>query len=294
MIKTAEEGKRKNMKYIALIPLLITTVCPVFAANVVNDDNKGCNVSTLLTTDGSVELIADWSINTINLAWYNNDERMNVDAASQSCKYGDVIKIPTVQPRHGYNLVGWRVRQPSAFDLSTLDATIGGNAYYAYTKVDDVRYCFDNSSNLWAAQNITCPDGDEPFKPDLVNVNDWKVEFSYGVIRGTAICSNTEGVRDNYANDMWNSLEYPGNVTWEPVTDNSGEGRGCWCNITGYAENVQGVYVSVFAPWVFWNNMNAYNCPRWCAESCAEELIKNVDFNNSFRRAMFGITVPRS
>ena len=113
------------MKKLLLLFLFIFT-SPVFGSGIEsNTASAPCTNNTLETYSGNSNLQADWQPNTINLRWYNENERLTVQSSAQSCIYDGTLTIPSTQPtRTGYTFAGWEVRLPGAYtELEYLQGT---------------------------------------------------------------------------------------------------------------------------------------------------------------------------
>ena len=84
-----------------------------------------CVESTLGTATGPANLEADWTANTINLEWYNEDTKLTVPTTSNTCRYDGQITLPSTNPtKTGYTFRGWQVRAaqclPSDFNYDNV------------------------------------------------------------------------------------------------------------------------------------------------------------------------------
>ena len=93
-----------------------------------NTASAPCTNNTLETYSGNSNLSADWQPNTINLTWYNEQEKLTVQQSAQSCVYDGTLSIPATQPtRVGYTFAGWKVRLPGTYtELEYIQADGGG------------------------------------------------------------------------------------------------------------------------------------------------------------------------
>ena len=214
-----------------------------------------CNESTLGTSTGSVELVAEFVPQTINLNWYNDDTRINVSNPSNTCTYGTAISLPTTPEKPGYTFKGWKILQ---YDFSTFDTSINGEHRYG-RGVDTSN---DTDTCYYDETLITC-------NADFADLgrHQWKTPFNYGTIYGDAMCSTVPGF---YA------------VAGSPLNDS---GQNCWCKATGYLNN--DIVYSPNSPlsWVIRVDYGSASlCASNCAASCANYVRKAADF----RRAVFG------
>ena len=90
-----------------------------------NSASAPCTNNTLETYSGNSNLAADWQPNTINLTWYNEQEKLTVQQSAQSCTYDGTLTIPSTPPtRTGYTFAGWKVRIPGTYtELEYIQST---------------------------------------------------------------------------------------------------------------------------------------------------------------------------
>ena len=104
------------MKNIFLTSAIIAVMSyPAIALDANNHIEPGsandCVESTLGTATGPANLEADWTANTINLEWYNEDTKLTVPTTSNTCRYDGQITLPSTNPeKTGYTFRGWQVR----------------------------------------------------------------------------------------------------------------------------------------------------------------------------------------
>ena len=116
---------------------------PSFATNVDNGEDATCDEDTLESPTGPVRLRAEFTPEIINLKWYDeNNNRINVASASNTCTYDTAISLPTNPTKTGYKFKGWKIVQD--YDFSTLTFNACGldiaqcsvgyckGAYYSY------------------------------------------------------------------------------------------------------------------------------------------------------------------
>ena len=117
-------------KFLILLLLFFTT--DSFASGIAsNSASAPCTNNTLETYSGNSNLAADWQPNTINLRWYNENEKLTVQQSAQSCVYDGGLTIPSTPPtRTGYTFAGWAVRVPGIY--TELEYIEGGNELGAY------------------------------------------------------------------------------------------------------------------------------------------------------------------
>ena len=100
-----------------------------------------------------------------------------------------------------------------------------------------------------------------------------------GIIKGHAQCSTQSGDRGTKSNGT-----YPDITTFASLTDETGTGRYCYCQLDSYT-TAGGDTTALSAPWVFSNTYGDSNCANSCAYDCANFML----FSDSleFRAAMF-------
>ena len=214
-----------------------------------------CVESTLGTATGPANLEADWTANTINLEWYNEDTKLTVPTTSNTCTYDGGITLPSTNPeKTGYTFKGWAVRETiQQCSLSGLDTSINGTDY---------GYQNDSTGQYGASSSNTTKYG-------ITQDQTWATEFSYGTVKGVALCSTTNGT---YAT--------------AGTPDESGTGQYCWCKATGLAEPNSTEYCPVASSsWVF---RSAYGNAGSCANLCASDCPHFVRYFSDFRPAVFG------
>ena len=90
-----------------------------------NAASAPCTNNTLETYSGNSNLSADWQPNTINLRWYNENEKLTVQQSAQTCTYDGTLTVPQTPPtRTGYTFAGWTIRLPGAYtELEYIELT---------------------------------------------------------------------------------------------------------------------------------------------------------------------------
>ena len=90
------------------------------------------------TATGPANLEADWTANTINLEWYNEDTKLTVPTTSNTCTYDGGITLPSTNPtKTGYTFRGWQVRAAAAPVVS----------YTACSQITDETTCGQYADN---------------------------------------------------------------------------------------------------------------------------------------------------
>ena len=147
-----------------------------------------------------------------------------------SCEYGGNIDVPTPPSKRGYTFQGW---ETAIYDISTLDTTINGIS-----------------------------DSPRGIK--------WRVIFSYGVIYGESLCSQTS-YNEWYTNTQLN-------------TEN-GSGPYCWCRATEFIPTGSNTIYEVKNPiWSFaykYSTCTSNECSAYCSSR-----VKIYDVN--LRKSLYG------
>ena len=100
-----------------LILLLCLFTTDSFATGMGNVSSAPCDNDTLNKYTGTANVEINWEPNTINLNWYDGDEKLTVANNAQSCVYDGAITVPAAPPQKlGYTFNGWKViRVPGGF-----------------------------------------------------------------------------------------------------------------------------------------------------------------------------------
>ena len=176
-----------------------------------------------------------------------------------TCQSGGDINLPTAPSKYGYTFTGWT---DGIYDLSTLDTSINGDAYYA---IADAGQCWYRTSSMSAASQINCTN--ENFA-DL-SAGLWKTKFSYGTVYGTSKCSSTAGTTRG--------------ETGNPVDTT---GQYCWCYPTGFVPDGEDMlYEPAVSLWVF---NSSFSSTSGCASYCAYRCGYDVQGSSGFRAGLFG------
>ena len=112
-------------KLLIVLSLMFFTIDSSASGIASNTTSAPCTNNTLETYSGNSNLSADWQPNTINLTWYNEQEKLTVQQSAQSCVYDGTLTIPSTPPtRTGYTFAGWKVRLPGTYtELEYLEST---------------------------------------------------------------------------------------------------------------------------------------------------------------------------
>jgi hypothetical protein len=254
--------------YVSLIALIFAT--PSFATGIgASAESADCVNGTLGTYTGPASLSANWNANTINLDFYDGEDKIS----SGTCTYDGGIELPNDPEKEGYEFSGWKVRRavaaPTQCNLSNLDTSLTGIDYGSKQIV--------RNTNFYGEINVD--------KYGLTQPGQWATEFEYGIIYGTGKCSVKQGNNNTY---KWNNDSNNWATTENELTA-AGSGKYCWCKVekynTGNAEcnNSSSNFVYLIV-----NNSPEdcfYFCPKWCAEY----LGYNNAMLDAFRAAMYNM-----
>ena len=311
---------RKHMNKIIFIPMFAIIIPNLVFASGISSNSATCNNSTLETYTGTSNLSANWTPNTINITWYNDDTQF----ASNSCTYGGALTMPNSIPQKtGYTFVGWRVRQVtgSSYLCNLTNQILSTSGNYRYTRSDDYYGETDYCTSAIGGDNsdytaISCSNNEFS---DL-GMNEWKVVFNHGTMKGFSSCNNTEapdedGLMEEIVNQLieegWVERYENGEISDEEVEaemssrmgeirysgdyikpaneiTNVNTGRQCWCKATSYTPNGGNQCNTTNSVWVFVGTQSSLSsCRRDCARECAQEVA--AEWGNYFRRALFTV-----
>jgi uncharacterized repeat protein (TIGR02543 family) len=264
------------MKKLTLTSVLALFMsCPAFAATGIgaSANSASCDNGVLGTYEGSTTLQAQWGANTIHLNWYNDSEANNgqsinvANTSAASCLYDGAIALPEEPTKTGYDFAGWRVRTTSAAPTPSQpqQTTIELGTLFGPNNI-----CTNGTSYGYAKLNGAAG-YDEAIYGLTQGSGEWATVFSYGTLKGQALCSSTPGIAAQ---------------TGDPTE--TGGGRYCWCKSTGFDAEKDKTYVDVSSSsWVFLvDEFVADDCADGCAHDCA----RNVQSSAAFRGAMFGVS----
>lgn len=119
------------MKKVLLL-ILSLFISPAFASGInANSASAPCTNNTLETYSGNSNLAADWQPNTIQLRWYNENEKLMVQQSAQTCTYDGTLTVPQTPPtRTGYTFAGWEVKHTIPAEYTELEyVTNTANTY---------------------------------------------------------------------------------------------------------------------------------------------------------------------
>jgi len=284
---------------ISLIALIFAT--PSFATGIdAGANSAGCNNGVLGTYEGSSNLQAQWTANTIHLNWYNDSVSNNgttitpTNSAAGTCSYDGAITLPTnTMTKEGYTFAGWRVRaaaQQTTFDLTTLfgpnanSICTGGDAFYGHGEYNNTDICFafgPGTVNSSSPEVCTTESGMSD-----IEIQQWKVTFGYGTVKGQSYCSGKSG--DNHGM-KWGGNSADWSATESELTSAVGEAKYCWCKTIGFAEPNSSTYHNISSSsWVS-DGGTGYQDADTCKSSCAPNCALGIYVFASFRGAMFGV-----
>jgi len=275
---------------------------PAFATGISPSDtgDNMCVYDVLSTYTGPANLQAGWQANTIQLKWYNGDTQLSVQSAANNCTYDSGLTIPSTAPtKTGYTFAGWKIKAasnscfvgPVCGLTSSLAATDGtSSAYHGYYEGDVCGTCDENGD----CDSATCADTG-------LSLHEWKVEFSHGVVKGTASCNSTQptiwdtimaGMMNETMTEeqamtaLWGSCESDA-IQPAGTFSSSSTGQYCWCHAESYTPTGgSSCNVSSLA-WV--SGSGAYGSADSCASGCAYRCASGVRNDSPFRAAVFGV-----
>jgi hypothetical protein len=85
-------------------------LCVAVASNEPEETPMSCDNETLGTYTGPTTLAAQWNANTINLDFYDGENKLS----SGTCTYDGGIELPNDPTKTGYEFSGWKVRRAAA------------------------------------------------------------------------------------------------------------------------------------------------------------------------------------
>ena len=227
-----------------------------------------CVETTLGTATGPANLEADWTANTINLEWYNENTKLTVPTTSNTCTYDGGITLPSTNPtKTGYTFRGWQVRETiQQCSLSGLDPSISGTYDAQHVRWKPIN---GDSGRTMTKYGWTENSSD-------LNNGEWAVTFSYGTVKGVALCSDT-------SNSSGGAHATAGTL------EESETGHYCWCKATGIAEQGSTEYCPVASSsWVSGYIYGDASATSGCAYGCAADCANGVRGDSGLRRKVFG------
>ena len=176
-----KKNEGKDTKHLLVSSIIAMLTVPAFADNeptLIPANEPGCNENVLNTTTGPASLEAIYTPNTITTQWYTGYGENNVYSSPTTCRYNDTINLPQTNPsRPGYAFNGWKLRTCTVPNANLI---INGTNSYGHGS-DNCNVCDSNGD----CEIINCSTVSD------LSLNEWKTEFSYGVVRGIASCQST-------------------------------------------------------------------------------------------------------
>ena len=201
------------------------------------------------------------AVNIITINWNGaTAAAISANNAGTTVYGGDIRTPQSIDPSQvpaGKRFVGWKFVK--LFDLSTLDASIGG------TSLGFQGSEFSENTSEYG----------------LISDNTWGITFSYGKIRGEARCSTKYG---NNNSNQWGATGGPNWTATESELTGNGTGPYCWCKPTQYQANGSSEWQNVLlVPWVFLESIPS------CEQNCAVRCAVSVTNSANFRIPLYGI-----
>jgi uncharacterized repeat protein (TIGR02543 family) len=291
------------MKNKTIISIAVATMisCPAFATGIgASAQTADCDNSTLGTYEGSTNLQAQWTANTINLDFYDGETKLS----SGTCTYDGGIELPEDPTKTGYEFDGWKVRraaapsQPQQTPITLSSLYDSGEIYtFAGKSLNPGVYCegssgwdSENDDYAWYGtdqQGATACSTDSRFSG--LNNGEWTVTMPNGnIVKGTSTCSTQHPTTPwDENNDTFTPDHYSTSLTAvQYSTDNSSGIQYCWCKVTS-GNTGSGFQPVSSSSWVFiYDLIDADGCAGYCVNYCAYGVLLSA----AFRRAVFGVT----
>ncbi len=260
--------KGETMPKILLTSIIaMFAIMPVFAETTKSEDGGlTCDASGVGATTANARMKASWTPNKYTLQWYDDEKSttpLTVQSAAQTCNYGANLVLPSTNPpKLGYTFIGWELEEKTDCGLSSLDTNINATEDATHVRWKPI----NGDSGYTMTQH-----GWTENSSDLSN-GEWAVLFSYGEVKGTSLCSQTNGTTA---------------TTGTPDESGSGDTRSCWCKITTYTPS-GGNQCEQTSQWVLditWpTSYDATYCTNYCTQACANA----IQDGQIYRAAMFG------
>ena len=303
-----------------LSPKQIGTICFVFSLILIstksysdiaaNNSNPSCDNSTLNTYTGPAALEAKWNANTIQLKWYKDDEQLTVQTAANQCTYDGTMTLPSTRPtKTGYDFNGWKVKTGGSSSNPCFVGPVCGltSSLASVNPTNEDAYGYQNDSRGENGANSY-----KTTEYGLTSDQTWAVEFSHGIVKGTASCNSTPGGDTSalYAQAMaieeaieagtiteeegmaqMIALEaqgytLPGMCQPTGTFSTSSTGQYCWCHVESYTPTGNASCNTSSLAWVFGDIIGSAST---CAYDCAHFCAANVQGSAGFRAALFGV-----
>ena len=209
-----------------------------------NSDVKAAGTGFTWNYTENKTFTATYSPNTIDVSWYHNGSEITVNAASESCVYGEDLTVPSAPSvPTGHVFVGWRLCSTANLD----------------TSINEVH-------SAWISNNGTASGGSTSTY-GLTQNGTFVNEFSYGSVYGQSKCSSKVG---NSNGDRWNNDSSNWLATNSELSS-YGSGTYCWCRVTKFKAKDSSECLFPESKWVFHYNLGngGYNCATDCAMACS-------------------------
>ena len=181
-------------KYLVSFISLIVAM-PLFATNPdisANEIDPSCNNSVLNTYSGSAGIEIDWEPNTINIEWYNGDQKITPsNNTANTCTYDAGLTIPTNAPsKTGYTFAGWKIKTASAGGNS---GNSGGSSQSQCSFATLLSFGDETQRASKSISNgtVSTSGGASASTYGLSNNGDWGITLANGYVKGTALCSSS-------------------------------------------------------------------------------------------------------
>ena len=262
-IKATKKGKGMK-KLLSISVIAIFAITPTFADNepTVIPTPANCNEAVLNTTEGSADLEAIYTANTINTTWYSGYGNNASVANATQCSYDGTINLPQTNPsRPGYAFDGWRLRPDCS--LTSIDTSVNGTGYRVWGETPV------------GSTNTEYQLYDPAYQYNAANDN-WLVSFpSNREVIGQSFCSEA-----NNGNVALGEFGTPTGRQGHYFMGDSYQTGYCWCRVT---KSVNGSsQCDVQSDWKFLGGMSG--CLLYCSSTCAQRVYNET----AFRESLYG------
>ena len=165
------------------------------------------------------------------------------------------------------------------FNLSALNANTDGIWLASHGSTNR---CYYYNNNTEEEVVDDCSDS----HVSSLSSKEWQINFSYGTVKGTSLCSTQRPTTPWYNNNNTFTSDHFATT----LTDETGQqdAQYCWCKPTGYDNGNTGNFSPVAASsWVFTSNRGD---AEYCAFNCATDCAFKGLFDSGFRAALFGVS----
>ena len=108
LAKALGDNREETMKKLLLLLLFVFTL-PAVATGIGSGSSAPCDNATLSKYNGTADIEINWEPNTITLNWYNDNQKLEVPVAAQTCTYDGTVTVPPQPTKPGYTFNGWKV-----------------------------------------------------------------------------------------------------------------------------------------------------------------------------------------